>query len=403
MINESVAVNTDLFSPDFIRNPHPIFARLREQAPVNVGISPNGVRMWVISRYDDVLAAFSDPRLCKSSQILVEVLSRQMAGTSPLVSHHMLFSDPPDHTRLRGLVAKAFTARRVQRLRTRMEEITEDLLGELAGGSEVDLMDVLAYPLPITVISEMLGIPAEDRGEFREWTTILTSAAAPNETKEAGRAMADFVTGLLAAKRAEPADDLLSALVQASEGDDRLSEEELVAMVFLLLTAGFETTVNLIANGLLALLCHPDQLALLRQEPSLLPNAVTEFLRFDSPVNLASMRFTAEPVDIGGVVIPEGEIVMIGISSANRDSARFPDPDRLDITRWDSGHLSFGHGIHHCLGAMLARIEVEAAIGQLIRRFPGIHLAVRPDELRYRFSLTMRSLERLPVVLSPAA
>jgi cytochrome P450 len=313
----------------------------------------------------------------------------------------MLNSDPPDHTRLRRLVATAFTMRRVELLRPRVAEITEDLLAGLAGQDEVDLVDAFAFPLPVTVICELLGVPHADRDAFRAWSTTLVSAGEAETLAVAGRDMAAYLRQLIAAKRAAPADDMVSALVQAHEDDgDRLTEAELVAMAFLLLVAGHETTVNLIANGVLALLRHPDQLAALRGDPALLSGAVEEFLRYDGPISHATLRYTVEPVELSGVTIPAGEFVVVSLSSANRDGDRFPDADRLDITRAAGGHLAFGHGIHFCLGAPLARLEGQIAIGRLLDRFPGLSLAVDPDQLRWRNSTLLRGLESLPVRLS---
>jgi cytochrome P450 len=314
---------------------------------------------------------------------------------------HMLNSDPPDHTRLRRLVATAFTMRRVELMRPRIEEITEDLLADLAGKDELDLIDDFAFLLPVTVICELLGVPHADRDEFRAWSTLLVSADETDAVMVAAQSMAAYLHQLIAAKRADPADDMLSALAQARDesGADQLTEPELVSMAFLLLVAGHETTVNLIANGMLALLRHPDQLAALRADPALLPGAVEEFLRYDSPVNHTTLRYTVEPVEIGDVTIPADEFVLVSLSSANRDGDRFPDADTLDVTRPAGGHLAFGHGIHFCLGAPLARLEGQIAIGRLIDRFPDLTLAAPPDELRWRNSTLLRGLESLPVRL----
>jgi cytochrome P450 len=312
----------------------------------------------------------------------------------------MLNSDPPDHTRLRKLVNKAFTGRTVARLRPRVEAITAELLDALAGQERADLVPSFAAPLPITVICELLGVREEDRAEFAGWSkTLLSAAALPEEMQAAAQNMLTYLTGLIAQKRAEPAEDLLSDLVHASDDGDSLSEPELVSMAFLLLVAGHETTVNLIANAVLALLREPEQLARLRAEPELLPGAVEEFLRFDGPIHLATLRFTAEPVEVGGVTIPENEFVLVSLLGANRDEERFAEPDRLDITRAAGGHLAFGHGIHYCVGAPLARLEAEIALGGLLARFPGLALDAKPDELVYRPSSLVHGLESLPVRL----
>jgi cytochrome P450 len=313
----------------------------------------------------------------------------------------MLFSDPPDHTRLRKLVTKAFTARTVEGLRPRIEQAAAGLLDAMPAGSTTDLISAYALPLPITVICDLLGVPEEDRDRFRAWTLSFVAVVPPEVLAEDARQLAAFLAALIEDKRAHPGEDLLSRLVQVSDDGDHLSAGELLSMSFLLLVAGFETTVNLIGNGVLSLLRHPGQLALLQSDPALLPGAVEEFLRYESPLHIATYRFTAEPVRVGGVEIPAGQFVRISVLGANRDERQFADPDRLDITRPPGGHLAFGHGIHHCLGAPLARLEGQIAIGALLRRFPGLALAAEPGEdLRWRDSTLMHGLHELPVRLS---
>jgi cytochrome P450 len=310
----------------------------------------------------------------------------------------MLHADPPDHARLRRLVQKVFTPRRVA-LRPRAEEIAAGLLDEMAAvrGDVTDLLAAYARPLPIAVLCELLGIPVADR----PWIAV-TVAAYDERTQHqrVERELAAYFTELIAVKRAEPGDDMLSALVLACDNAaDALTGDELVSTVFLLVMAGFDTTVNLIASGALALLTHPREKAALGQDPSLLPAAVEELLRFTNPVNHANDRFTTEDVLVGDVVIPAGEWVFPAISSANRDPVQFPDPDHLDVGRDTSGHLAFGHGVHYCLGAPLARMEAEVALGALLARFPRISLAVPPPELRWRPVSLMNGLESLPVRL----
>jgi cytochrome P450 len=305
-------------------------------------------------------------------------------------------------------VQKAFTPGRVAGLRPRIEAITASLLDAMAGGGSggdpgdgvVDLITAFAFPLPMTVICELLGIPDGDREEFKTWSqVILSSTATFEEYRAAGGAMYAYFTRLLADKRAAPADDLLSALITARDSGDSLDEPELLAMIFLLLVAGHETTVNLIATGTLALLTHPSELSRLRSDPALLPGAVEELLRYANPLNHATDRYAPEPLEVGGVTIPAGEPVLVVTSSANRDPDRFPDPDRLDLGRDASGHVAFGHGIHYCVGAPLARLEGEIAFGALLSRFPGLSLAVDPAALRWRPSSLIHGLERLPVRL----
>ena len=367
---------------------------------------PDGSRTWLITRYADVRAALADPRLCKDWGGKM-----QPEGWSPdpvfgYLSVHLLNLDPPDHTRLRKLVNKAFTARRVAELRPRVEAITASLLDAMdrrlaAGAAEVDLIEAFAFPLPITVISELLGVPASDQDKFKAWShVVVSSVAAPEEFRGAAAAMFHYFTGLLADKRRAPADDLLSALVAARDDEDSLDERELIAMLFLLLVAGHETTANLIASGTLALLASPAELARLRADPALLPGAVEELLRYANPLNHATERFTVEPVEIGGVTIPAREWVLCVTSSANHDPLRFAEPGRLDVARDAAGHLAFGHGIHYCLGAPLARLEGEVAFGALLARFPALSLAVPAEELRWRPSSLIHGLETLPVRLS---
>ncbi len=387
----------------YFQDPLSVFARMREQSPVTSVITPEGQRAWLITRYEDVRKALADPRLSKDRRKL------RSAGFVPdpsvgFLMAHMLNADPPDHTRLRRLVQKAFTPGRVAALRPRIEAITAELLDAMAAGDSpdaaIDLITAFAFPLPMTVICELLGIPDGDREEFKTWSqVILSSTATFDEYRAAGGAMYTYFTALLADKRAAPADDLLSALITARDSGDSLDEPELLAMIFLLLVAGHETTVNLIATGTLALLTHPAELSRLRADPALLPGAVEELLRYANPLNHATDRYAPESLEVGGVLIPAGEPVLVVTSSANRDPARFPDPDRLDVGRDASGHVAFGHGIHYCVGAPLARLEGEIAFGALLSRFPGLTLAVDPATLRWRPSSLIHGLETLPVRL----
>jgi cytochrome P450 len=364
----------------------------------------SGFRPWLVTGYAEVRAALADQRLGKDARRVAELLDRHgLHGSDSLfgqsLSHHMLNSDPPQHGRLRKLVNKAFTPRVIERLRPRVESICDELLDTMAGRDIVDLMTAYAVPVPIRVICELLGVPEEDRTLFRSWSSALVSALPQDVVNEASAAMDDYLRALVEDKAQHPGEDLLSGLVHADESGDRLSADELVSMAFLLLAAGHETTMNLIGNGMLALLTHPQQLAALRADPSALPGAVEEFLRYDGPINQATLRFTKEPMDIGGVHIPEGEFVMLNVDSANHDARRYPDPDALDIRRDAGGHLAFGHGIHYCLGAPLARMEGVIALGKLLDRYPCIGLALPVTQLEWRFSVVMRGLERLPVRL----
>ena len=384
----------------YYQDPLGFFARLRESRPVAPVPMPDYGRAWIVTRYEDVRAVLTDPRLAKDVHRWPGG-GRSRPSEATGVYAHMLHFDPPDHTRLRRLVQKAFTPRRAA-LRPQAEQITAGLLDEMAAarGDVIDLLDAYARPLPVAVLCELLGVPVADR----PW--IAATVAAYDQGAEHDRVerdLAAYFTELIAAKRAEPGDDLVSALVAARDNAgadgaaDGLTDDELLSTVYLLVMAGFDTTVNLIGSGTLALLTHPEEQTRLRQDPSLLPAAVEELLRFTSPVNHANDRFTTEDVPVGDVVIPAGEWVFPAISSANRDPAQFPDPDRLVLGRDTSGHVAFGYGVHYCLGAPLARMEAEVALGALLARFPRISLAVPPSELRWRPVSLMNGLESLPV------
>jgi cytochrome P450 len=384
---------TRKLGPEYLQDPHAVHARLRDAYAAAPVVMPRGNRAWLITGYEDARTALADPRLLKDVRKL-------RGGRAGMLGSHMLSTDPPDHARLRRLVAAAFTVRRVEGLRPRIAAIATGLLDALDGRESADLVSAFAFPLPVTVICELLGVPAGDRDNFRAWTgDVLSSTSAPADVLAAVTSVTGYFTSLIAARRDSPADDMISALIQARDAQDRLSESELVAMLFLLLVAGHETTVNLIASGTLALLTHPAEMARLREDPSLLPAAVEELLRFTSPVNHATFRFTGCPVTVGNVLIPERQTVIAAISSANRDPARFCSPEALDLGRDAGGHLAFGHGIHYCLGAPLARLEAVIAFGELLSRFPGMALAVPEESLRWRESSLVRALETLPVLL----
>src|SRR4051812_9058111 len=373
-------------------HPYDVYRRLRDTAPVHRIAGPDGTPAWIVTRYDDVRAALADPRLALDKR-------HATAGTykgfslPPALDANLLNMDPPDHTRIRRLVGRAFTPRRIEQLREPIRRTADRLLDALGSHGTTDLIASYAAPLPITVICDLLGIPDEHRLDFRVWTDTLVApdpAAGPAAAKEAVVAMLGFFTRLLADKRREPADDLLSDLIAVRDEGDRLSEDELMSLAFLILFARYENTVQLIGNPVLALLRHPDQLAPRRRAPARLPAAVEEFARYDGPALLAIRRFPVEDVTIGGVTVPAGETVWVSPSAANRDPDRFPDPDRLDLARDASGHLALGHGIHYCLGAPLARAETEIALAALLERFPDLALA-EPTP-RWRNSLRARGL-----------
>jgi cytochrome P450 PksS len=316
----------------------------------------------------------------------------------------MLDLDEPDHARLRALVHRAFAPHLVERLRDRVQALADRLLGEAAGAGRLDLVAGYALPIPATVIADLLGVPPADQHRFHRWTQRMVSASTPGDFLLALPSLyrlARYVRTLIAARRAAPRDDLLTALVRAEEAGDRLSPDELLGMAVLLLVAGHETTVNLIAGGALALLQHPDQLERLRRDPSLLPAAVEELLRFTSPVELATERYAREPVEVAGATIPAGDLVLAVLGSANRDPRHFDRPDELDLARAPNRHLAFGQGAHYCLGAPLARLEGQIAFATLLRRLPHLRLAVPPGDLRWRRGLFLRGLQALPVTWVP--
>jgi cytochrome P450 len=393
---------TPFADPAVLADPHPALAAMRESAPVHRVDMRMGLPVWMVTRYDDVLAALSDPRLSNDPHHAA-ALSEVLRGD--LLSRSMLGTDPPEHTRLRRLVSKAFTARRVEGLRPRVQEITDALLDRITPRGSADLVAEFALPLPVTVIGELLGVPEADRDRFRTWTDemldrpfdIGTDMARVTAAREQ---MHGYLAELVAAKRAHPADDLITDLVAATDEGERLDAQELLAMIFLLLIAGYVTTVSLIGNGMLALLRQSDQLDRLRADPSLVPQAVEELLRFDGPVNPGLTRYALEDLEIGGVRIPRGDMVLLAIAAADRDPHRFPDPDRLDVGA-DPGHLAFGHGMHYCLGAPLARLEGQVAFTALLTRLPNVALAAREDQLRWSSGGVLRGLRELPITFTP--
>ncbi|MER6532305.1 cytochrome P450 [Streptomyces sp900105755] len=376
-------------------DPHTAYARLRERGPVHRVRWPlpdQYHETWLVVGYEEARAALADPRLAKDTEkIGFRFLDEELIGK------YLLVADPPQHTRLRGLITRAFTARRVAGLEPRIQEITDRLLDEMLPRGRADLLDAFAYPLPITVISELLGVPELDRARFRKLSNEVVASSRPGSEYDAFASLADYLAELIEDKRcAGPSGDLLSDLIRTTAEDgDRLSVAELRGMAFVLLIAGHETTVNLIGNGVLALLTHPDQLAVLRADMSLLDGAIEETLRWEGPVENATYRYAAEPLEIAGTAIGRGDPVMISLAGADRDGDRYPEPDRFDIRRDHRGHLAFGHGIHYCLGAPLARLEGRIALRALLERAPdlaldGMHGQWLPGTL-------MRGVRSLPV------
>ncbi len=408
--NEIVA--PDLASPSFKADPHPFYERLRAEAPVWRTTLHDRRTAWLVTRYEDVAGVLKDDRFAKDR---LNALNPEQRAKTPWVpgflkplERNMLDLDNPDHARLRALVGKAFTPRLVERLRTRVEALSEDLLDTMeakAGRNKgaAELVADYALPLPATVIAELLGVPAGDLRRFHRWSSSLVSVSSKRDMLRALPAALSFVRylrKLIERRRVDPEDDLISALVRAEEAGEGLSEDELLAMAFLLLVAGHETTVNLISGGTLALLEHPEQAEALRGDPSLVKPAVEELLRYTSPVEMATERYAREDVEIGGTTIPRGEMVLAVLGSANRDERHFESPHDLDLARNPNRHLAFGRGgVHHCLGAPLARMEGQIAVGGLLRRFPQARLPVAPETLRWRRGMYLRGLQRLPLIL----
>jgi cytochrome P450 len=393
----------DLWAPETRANPLPLYARMRQEAPVVRLFDPRQqVPMWLVTRYQDAVEVLRDPRFIKDVRKVPETLRARKLRSDTLgaLNEHMLAADPPDHTRLRTLVSKAFTPRRVEDLRPRITAIAQKLLEAVRARGSMDLLDSFAFPLPITVIAELLGIPVEDQDQFRAWTNVILNPPTDGNfepIQKVGRQFLQYFQGMVERRRAEPRDDLLTALMAAEEQGDRLSPTELMSMLFLLLVAGHETTVNLIGNGIWALLQHPEQLERLRANPTLVGSAVEEMLRYRGPLETSTYRFASKDLEFRGQMIPEGESVVVSLMAANNDPEQFPEPERFDITREPNRHIAFGIGIHYCLGAPLARLEATIAFNLLLELMPRLRLAVDPAELRWRNSILLHGLQRLPV------
>jgi cytochrome P450 len=400
---------------DFDRDdPFPLFAEVRSAAPVHEITLADGHPAWLVVGYEEARAALNDPRLSKDMHAALarsgEVVAEGLPG--PALARHMLAVDPPDHTRLRRLAMPAFSRRRVEGLEARVRSIVEHLIaGLVAGGGDrsVDLVAGYAFPLPFTVISELLGIPEPDRADLGRWFRTLlapyTGPQPPAEAVAASDALVAYLVALLDLKRTAPGEDLVTDLVVAADRDGVLTEQEMLSTIFQLVVAGHDTTTSLIGNGTVALLRHPEQRDALVADPDLVAKVVEECLRWDAPVPHSTFRYTTSEVHLGGAVIPPFAQVIISLAAANRDTARYGDAEAFDIRRTDGGHLAFGHGIHHCLGAPLARMEGRIALAALHTRFPAMRLAVDMSALCWGHGdgLVLRGLTELPVLLGPAA
>ena len=402
--------------PAFKNNPYEVYAALQKAAPVHRVQMPNGHSFWIVTRYDDAITVLKDARRFGSNyqkllppEELAAMAQAATAGQNPmrLFQNILLNIDPPDHTRLRALVSKAFTPRMVEGLQPRIQALADAFLDQVQARAQgqthghMDLIDDYAFLLPIAVISEMLGVPYADRDKFRAWSNAVTSLSDnPQDFQKSRDAIAGFfnyISRLVEEKRHAPQDDLVSAMVQAEVDGQKLSNDDLYSMIVLLLIAGHETTVNLIGNGMLALMQHPEQLSQLQQNPELIKPAIEEILRYNGPVEWSTTRWVLEDLTLGGKQLHRGEQIFVVLNAGDHDPSHFNDPDSFDILRERNTHLAFGHGIHYCLGAPLARLEGQIAIGTLLRRMPNIQLDASPDSLTWRPSMFIRGLTSLPV------
>ncbi|MEV8601740.1 cytochrome P450 [Streptomyces griseoviridis] len=403
----------ELFTWEFATDPYPAYAWLRENAPVHRTKLPSGVEAWLVTRYTDARQALADGRLSKNPDHHAEdAQGKSRTGIpgerSANLMTHLLNIDPPDHTRLRRLVSKAFTPRRVALFAPRVQELADDLIDGFAGRGEADLIHEFAFPLPIFAICDLLGVPAEDQDDFRDWAGMMIrhGGGPRGGVARSVKKIRAYLAELIHKKRANLSDDLISDLIRASDHGEHLTENEAAAMAFVILFAGFETTINLIGNSAHAFFRNPAQRAVFqgavdRGDDALLDSAVEELLRFDGPVELATWRYATEALEIGGQPIRKGDPVLVVLAAADRDPERFAEPDTLDLARRDNQHLGYGHGIHYCLGAPLARLEGRTALETLFRRLPDLQLAVDPADLRWRGGLIMRGLRTLPVEFAP--
>lgn len=394
-------LGSELFSLQGRQDPHSIYARLRAEGRVHRMVDPfRRVPIWIVTRYADCVEVLKDPRLVKDMDKLPPEVEKRyfpLGDGGQVLRKSMINADPPDHGRLRRRMQRVFSPQGMEALRERVQAIADELLDQAAPRGQMDLIADYAFPLPVTVIAELLGVPSEHRERFRRWSRAIINVTVDPDDLERGRAAVRELTGyfreVLAERRKDPRGDIASLLGEAEE----LTPDERLSMCFLLLVAGHETTVNLIGNGMLALFRNPAERRRLEEDPSIVASAVEEMLRFESPAETSSVRFALEDCEIAGTRVPAGEAVCAGILSANRDPAEFPDPDRLDLTRAPNRHIAFGFGIHFCLGAPLSRLEGAVAFPTLLRRLPDLRLAVDPASLRWSDRLLLRGLQSMPV------
>jgi cytochrome P450 len=397
---------------DFMAHPYEILERLRAAGPAHPVIFPHGAKVWLVTGYDEVRQLLTDPRVSKDGSRANHLFARHSGmitdedetgsiGVNDELTMHMLNSDPPRHTRLRSLANQGLTPKRMEDSRPRLEQVADELLDALDDGRPVvDLIAGFTQPMTITTICDVLGVPAEDKPLFHQWAAELVGAGHDPEVVEAAsNSVIAYAQASIEAKRANPGQDMLSMLVHGRDGGDRLTQDELVSMFFLIIMAGHVTSMHTLTNSIFSLLTHPEELAKLRADMSLMPGAVDELMRYDGGVGVATFRFTKEPITVGEVTIPADEILALSVNSAHRDADRYPDPDRLDITRHPTGVLGFGFGTHYCIGAPLAKIQSDVALTKLLTRFPDLELAADPDSLPWEQSTLLRGLITLPVHL----
>ncbi len=407
LVKSHVPINFE--DPVFNKNPELTFQKLRKNSPIQQIVLGDEFPVWLISTFDDAVSVLRDPRFIKSPNNLRVFSNEPLKGKTKRASSayilrrfHMLAQDPPEHTRLRNFAQKAFTPKIIAGMRAQIEKITNELIDKIENNRKFDFIDDFAYQLPIIVIAELLGLPIEDREKIRKWSDVLIEVQVTEKNKqsieESADAFIDYLKNVFALHREKPRNDLISSFLRIQETDGQMSEEELYATIFLLIIAGHETTVNLISNGMYALLTHPEQLSLLKNTPKLIHSAVEEMLRYNGPVINSTLRLAAEDVFIGNITIKKGEGVLVAFLSANQDENKFENPLNFDITRKINKHLAFGYGIHFCIGAPLGRLECEIAISAILKRLPNLKLDSTVDSPKWRASNIIRGLDKFPVV-----
>jgi cytochrome P450 len=383
-------------------DPEELFKALGDRRPVHRVTLPDGMPSWLVTGYREAREALTDPRLLRSVDVAAPDLHRYhpLGGQAFPLSRHLVFADPPEHGRLRKLVQAAFTRRRTELLRPRVQQVTDELIDAFIDQGSADIVQDLALPVPIAMIWELLGVSMADRPDLEANTRVLTginSASTYDDVVAAGGWFYQYFTRLVEERRAAPGDDVVSAMLSVQEHDDRLTDLEVQSCAFMLLSAGFETVANLIGTGVLTLLRNPDAMAVLKARPQLMPTAVEEILRFEGPVSNVTYHFAREPLSLGGVRIEAGDHVVVSVVGTNHDPVAFPAPDRFDLNREANPHLTFSHGVHFCLGAPLARLEGEVALGAVVRRLDNLRLTVPEESLQWRQSFVLHGLTSLPV------